>query len=151
MSREKENISRILAIREEFLAKNNAKLPYEIEQIKHELKGLRAIAVEHYTVCPIRSPELVAWFEKEVRHSVTPASICHANRPSTTPPLDADYAGTGRRTSPLPKSIQSISMLPRFQLFKSGHNSRHLLLQLFINYLFKTFGSDNVNVLYNLS
>ena len=96
MSREKENISRILA-REVFLSQNNAKLPYEIEQIKQELKGLRAIAVEHYTVCPIRSPELVAWFEKEVRHGVTPASICRANRPTTPPPLDADYAGTGRR------------------------------------------------------
>lgn len=83
--------------REEFFAKNNAQLPYEIEQIEQELKGLRAIAIEHYTVCPIRSPELVAWFEKEVQYRITPASICHADRPSAPPPRDVDYAGTDRR------------------------------------------------------
>jgi hypothetical protein len=58
---------------------------------------LRAIAVEHYTVCPIHSPELVAWFEKEVQHRITPASICHADRPSAPPPRDVDFASTDRR------------------------------------------------------
>lgn len=86
-----------LVEREEFFTKNNAQLPYEIEKIRLELKDLRAIAVEHYKFCPIPSPELVLWFEKEVQHSKTPTSNCHARGPPTPPPQDADYVDPDRQ------------------------------------------------------
>jgi hypothetical protein len=57
---------------------NNAKLPYEIIQTMLELEGLRAIAVEHYRVCPNPSPELAAWFEKEVATSPLKAPLSTA-------------------------------------------------------------------------
>jgi len=80
--------------REEFFIGNIAKLPYEIERTMLELRGLRAIAVEHYRVCPIPSPDLAAWFEEEVvrlQHSKVSALIHHANRSLTPPPQDANY------------------------------------------------------------
>jgi hypothetical protein len=52
--------------RAECFATNNAIRASEILQIMLELSGLRAIAVEHCRVCPNLTPELVAWFEKEV-------------------------------------------------------------------------------------
>jgi hypothetical protein len=86
-----------LVEREEFFTKNNAQLPYEIEKIRLELKDLRAIAVEHYKFCPIPSPDLVLWFEKEVQHSKTPTLNCHAGRSLTSPPQDADYVDPDRQ------------------------------------------------------
>jgi hypothetical protein len=80
--------------REEFFIRNNAKLPYEIEQTMLELGGLRAIAVEHYRVCPIPSPELAACFEEEVvclQHSKLSALTHHSNQSLTPPPQDANY------------------------------------------------------------
>jgi bZIP transcription factor len=79
--------------REEFFIRNNAKLPYEIEQTMLELRSLRAIAVEHYRVCPILNPELAVWFEEEVvrlQHSKVSALILH-NQSLTPPHQDANY------------------------------------------------------------
>jgi hypothetical protein len=84
--------------REEFSIRNNAKLTYEIEQTMLELRGLRAIATEHYRVCPIPSPELAAWFEKEVvrrQHSNVSALTHHANQSLTRPPQDTNYTSQG--------------------------------------------------------
>lgn len=64
--------------REEFFITNHAKLPYEIEQIMLDLKGLRAMTIEHFRVCPNPSSELIFWFEKEVvrlPHSKTTDSM----------------------------------------------------------------------------
>ena len=80
--------------REEFLIVNNAKLPYEIEQAMLELRGLRAIAAEHYRVCPIPSLELAAWFEEEVvrlQHIKVSTLTLHANQSLTPPHQDANY------------------------------------------------------------
>jgi hypothetical protein len=82
--------------RTEFFVTNNAKQPYEIELIRLELEGLKAMAVEHYRVCPNPSPELSTWFEKEVvglQQGKAAASTHHAHGPLTPP--HADYTGQG--------------------------------------------------------
>jgi hypothetical protein len=75
--------------RSESSATNNTKVAYEIELAKLELEGLRAMAVEHYRVCPNPSPELTTWFEKEIvrlQQSKGSASIHYTNSPLTPPP-----------------------------------------------------------------
>jgi hypothetical protein len=87
-----------LVERAEFFTADNTKLPYEIVQTMLELEGLRAIAVEHYRVCPNPSSELAAWIEKEVarlQYSKASALIHHADRPLAPPPQDANYTGQG--------------------------------------------------------
>jgi hypothetical protein len=82
---------RDLLERAEFFATNKAKQPYKIELIKLELEGLKAIAVEHYRVCPNPSPELSTWFEKEVvrlQQGKAAASIHYADGPLS--PHDTD-------------------------------------------------------------
>jgi hypothetical protein len=84
--------------RAEFFVTNNAKQPYEIELIKLELEGLKAMAVEHCRVCPNPSPELRTWFEKEavgLEQGQAASSIHHTHGPITPPPQDADYTGQG--------------------------------------------------------
>jgi len=74
--------------RQDFFLTSNAKKPYEIELIKLELEGLKAMAVEHCRVCP--SPELRTWFEKEVVGKSV-ALFHHTNGPLTPPHVD--YTG----------------------------------------------------------
>jgi len=96
--REKKTWVSDLLKREDFFIRNNAKLPCQIEQTIQELRGLRAIAVEQYRVCLVPSPELAAWFEKELvclHHTKVSALTHHANQSLTPPPHNANYTSQG--------------------------------------------------------